>query len=61
MLAVMKQQIEIATFGLHILSREDRAEDALYILDMLTNANLPAAKLLDIGGGGQMIRMGMGL
>ena len=60
MLAITKQQIEITTFGLHILSREDRAEDALHIFDVFANANLPAAKLLDIGGGGQMIRMGMG-
>ena len=28
---------------------------------MLTNTNLSAATLLDIGGGRQMIRMGMGL
>jgi hypothetical protein len=57
---VAQQKIEIAAFGLHIIGGENRAEDALHILEVFTDGDLPTAAPLDVWRRGQMIRMGMG-
>ena len=61
MLAFNEEMIEIAAVGLQIRSVEDRAEDALDIADMFANADLRARLRLDIGGAGEVVRMGVGL
>ena len=61
MLAVAKQPVEIRAVGLQIVEREDRSKIFLHLDDMLADADRRASCRLDGDGGGEVIRMRMGL
>jgi hypothetical protein len=48
-LTVLEQMIEVAAVGFQIGGVEDRAENALHILDVLADADLGAGLGLDVG------------
>ena len=60
-LTVLEQMIEVAAVGFQISGIEDRAKNALHILDMLADANLGPGLRLHIGRAGQVVGMGMSL
>ena len=60
-LTVLEQMIEVAAVGFQISGVEDRAKNALHILDVLADTDPGAGLGLDIGRAGQVIGMGVGL
>lgn len=60
-LAIGKQMVELAAVARHVVaSVEQLAEYLLHRDDMLADADLATQHFLQIGRGGQMIRMHMG-
>ena len=60
-LAVLEQMVEIAAVDLEISGIENRPEDALHVLDVLTDADLRPGLGLDVRRAGQVVGMGVRL
>src|SRR3546814_7628366 len=59
-LSIDEEPVEVGAVGLQVIECEDWAEDLLHVTDMLANADQCAGLCLDIGGGREMVGMGVG-
>src|SRR6516165_1497978 len=60
-LTIVKHPVEIGAVGLHLLKGEDRSKDFLHLTDMFTDTDYCTCVCFYVRGGGEMIRVRMGL